>query len=72
MDWDIGDIFGSRWRIGRKIGKARVVGGGVEAGGGRDKFAGGFHAHEHFATGFVVVAGGGENFFDGTGLGTFV
>jgi len=72
VDWDIGDIFGSGWGIGRKVGEAGVVGGGVEATIEGDEFAGVLHADEHFATGFVVVAGGGENVFDGTGIGTFV
>ena len=36
-----------------------MVGGGVEAAGGADEFAGQFHAGEHFASGLGVVAGGG-------------
>ena len=38
-----------------------MVGGGVEAASSADQFAGLFHAGEHFAPGFAVVAGGGEN-----------
>ena len=38
-----------------------MVGGRVETAGGRDQFAGLQHAHEHFASGFAVVAGGGQN-----------
>ena len=45
-------------------GEAGMVGGGVEATGGRDEFPGLAHAQEHFAAGFVVIAGGVENGFD--------
>ena len=76
MDWDIGDIFdifGRRvWRIGSEVGEAGMVGGGVEARIRGDEFTGMLHANDHFATGFVVVAGGGKNVFDGTRVGTFV
>ena len=41
-----------------------MTGGGVEARGGGDELTGGLHAQEHFATGFVVVAGGGQDVFD--------
>src|SRR5579884_3182614 len=47
-----------------------MVGDGVKAGGGGDEFAGQFHAQEHFAASFVVVAGGGEDRFDGLRIGT--
>lgn len=46
--------------------------GGVEATIKGNEFAGTLHANEHFATSFVVVAGGGEDVCDGTGIGTFV
>ena len=36
-----------------------------------DEFASLGHTEEHFAAGFVVVAGGGKNGFDGTRFGTF-
>ena len=49
-----------------------MTGDGVEATGGRDEFTGHLHADEHFATGFVVVAGGGENGFDVLWAGTVV
>ena len=44
-----------------------MVGGGVETTGGRDQFSGHFHAHQHFASGFAVVAGGLEDVRDGSG-----
>ncbi len=44
-----------------------MVGGGVETTGGRDQFSGHFHAHQHFASGFAVVAGGLQNVRDGLG-----
>lgn len=49
-----------------------MVEGSVEAAIKGDEFAGVLHAHEHFAAGFVVVAGGGQDVFDGTRFGTFV
>ena len=49
-----------------------MTGGGVETAIKGDEFAGMLHTDEHFATGFVVVAGGGQNVFDGTGIGTFM
>ena len=49
-----------------------MVGGGVEAASEGDEFTGMLHAHEHFATSFVVVAGSGQDVFDVTGIGTFV
>lgn len=47
-----------------------MVGGGIEATGGRDQFTGVFHTEKHFATSLVVVAGGGEDGGDGLGCGT--
>ena len=44
-----------------------MVGGGVETTGGRDQFCGHFHTHQHFASGFAVVAGGLKNVRDGPG-----
>ena len=44
-----------------------MIGGGVEATGGRDQFSGHFHAHQHFASGFAVVAGGLKNVRDALG-----
>ena len=44
-----------------------MVGGGVEATGGRDQFSGHFHAHQHFASGVSVVAGGLKNILNGPG-----
>ena len=44
-----------------------MIGGGVETTGGRDQFSGHFHAHQHFASGFAVVAGGLKNVRDGPG-----
>ena len=44
-----------------------MVGGSVETTGGRDQFSGHFHAHQHFASGFAVVAGGLKNVLDGLG-----
>ena len=44
-----------------------MVGGRVETTGRRDQFSGHFHAHQHFASGFAVVAGGLENVRDGSG-----
>jgi hypothetical protein len=43
---------------------------GVETAPDQDEFAGLFHAQHHFAPGFVVIAGGGEDRFDGLGAGT--
>lgn len=42
-----------------------MVGGGVEPTGRGVQFASEFHADEHFAASFVVVAGGGEDGGDG-------
>jgi len=72
VDWDIGDIFWSGWGIGRRVGEARVIGGGIEATIKGDEFAGMLHADEHFSASFVVVGGGGQDVFDVTGIGTFV
>ena len=44
-----------------------MVGGGVETTGGRDQFSGHFHAQQHFASGFFVVAGGFQNVRDSLG-----
>ena len=44
-----------------------MVGGGVEPTGGRDQFSGHFHTHQHFASGFAIVAGGLEDVRDGPG-----
>ena len=44
-----------------------MVGGGVETTGGRDQFSGHFHAQQHFASGFAIVAGGLEDVRDGSG-----
>ena len=44
-----------------------MVGGGVETTGGRDQFSGHFHTHQHFASGFAVVAGGLKNVRDALG-----
>ena len=60
--WDRRRVVGLRW-------KGRMVGGGVEATGGRDEFASVFHTEKHFAPGLVVVAGGGEDGGDGLGGG---
>ena len=49
-----------------------MVGGGVETAIEGDEFAGMLHTDEHFASGFVVVTGGGQDGFDVTGFGTFV
>ena len=48
-----------------------MVGGGVEAATEGDEFTGLLHAHEHFASGFVVIAGCDQDIFDGTGIGIF-
>ena len=58
-------------RVVGDVGEAGVVGGGVETTVEGDEFASHLHAHEHFAPGFVVIAGGGEDVFDVTGIGTF-
>ncbi len=63
--WDMGDrrsIGSGGWQTG-------MVGGGIEATGGRDQFSGHFHAQEHFAPGFVVVAAGLEDVWDALGGG---
>ena len=44
-----------------------MVGGDVETTGGRDQFCGHFHTHQHFASGFAIVAGGLEDVRDGLG-----
>ena len=44
-----------------------MVGGGVETTGGRDQFTGHFHTHQHFASGFAIIAGGLKNVRDGLG-----
>ena len=44
-----------------------MIGRGVETTGGRDQFSGHLHAHQHFASGFAVVAGGLEDVRDGLG-----
>ena len=44
-----------------------MVGGGVETTSRRDQFSGHFHAQQHFASGFAVVAGGLEDVRDGLG-----
>ena len=44
-----------------------MVGGGVETTGRRDQFSGHFHAQQHFASRFAVVAGGLKNVRDGLG-----
>ncbi len=54
----------------REVGKTGMVSSGVEAGSGRDDFAGGLHALEHFATRFVVITGGIQDGFDGLRSGT--
>ena len=51
------------------VGEAGVVEGGVEATIEGDEFTSVLHAQEHFASGFVVVAGGRKNGFDGTAAG---
>ena len=53
--------------VGGVVCQAGMVGSGVETRGRGDEFACVFHAQEHFASGFVVVAGGGEDGFDGVG-----
>ena len=47
-----------------------MVGGGVEATGGAEEFASEFHAGQHFAACFGVVAGGGQNGGDALWGGT--
>ena len=58
-------------RIVGEVGEAGVVGGGVEAAIEGDQFTGMLHAHKHFAPGFIIVAGGVQDVFDVTGIGTF-
>ena len=58
-------------RVGFEVGEAGVVGGGVESAIEGGEFTGVLHTHEHFATGGIVVAGGGEDVFGVTGIGTF-
>ena len=48
-----------------------MVDGGVNATGRRDEFTCHFHAQEHFAPGFVIVAGCFEDIFDVAGVGLF-
>ncbi len=73
---DIGERIrgcgGGNWEIGRRVAEAGMVGGGVEATIQGEEFTGLGHTEQHFAAGFVVVASGGKNVFDGTGIGTFV
>ena len=64
--WDIRDIRDRRSIVG-EVKQAGMVGGSVETTGGRDQFSGHFHAHQHFASGFAVVAGGLEDVRDGPG-----
>src|SRR5438045_9713825 len=64
--WDIRDIRDRRSIVG-EVKQAGMIGGGVETTGGRDQFPGHFHTHQHFATGFAVVAGGLQNVGDGPG-----
>jgi hypothetical protein len=73
-DWDIGDrggwIVWDRWDGGDSrsiVGggcQTGMVGSGVETTGGRDQLPGRFHAQEHFAPGFVVIAGSREDLGD--------
>jgi hypothetical protein len=49
--------------------QTRMVGGGIETTGGRDQLPRHFHADEHFAPGFLVVAGGLEDLGDALGGG---
>ena len=44
-----------------------MIGGRVEATGGRDEFTGPLHTRQHFASGVAVVAGGLKNILDGPG-----
>jgi hypothetical protein len=46
-----------------------MVGCGIETTGGRDQFSRHLHAYEHFAPGFLVVAGGLEDLWDALGGG---
>src|SRR5437868_14850627 len=64
--WDIWDIWDRRSIVG-EVEQAGMVGGGVETTGGRDQFSGHFHTHQHFASGFAVVAGGLQNVGDALG-----
>jgi len=47
-----------------------MMGGGVAALIQGDEFTGLLHTPEHFAPGFVVIAGGVQDVLDGTGIGT--
>ncbi len=47
-----------------------MIGGGVETTSGRDQFPGHPHAYEHFAPGFLVVAGDFEDLLDALWGGT--
>jgi hypothetical protein len=49
-----------------------MPGSGVETTIQGDEFTGLGHTQQHFASGFIVVAGSSENIFDGTGIGTFM
>src|SRR5438105_3923849 len=60
------DIRDRRSIVG-EVEQAGMVGGRVETTGGRDQFSGHFHAQQHFASGFAVVAGGLKNVRDGLG-----
>ncbi len=73
-DWDIGDRGGchvwDRWDGGDRrsivsgVCQTGMGGGGVETTGGRNQLPRHFHADEHFAPGFLVVAGGCEDLGD--------
>ena len=52
--------------------QAGIIGGGVETTGERDQFPGHPHADEHFAPGFIVVAGGFEDVLNASGGGAVV
>ena len=66
--WDIGDSSS----LVSGVQQAGMVGCGIETTGGRDQFSGHMHAHQHFASCFVVVAGGLEDVRDAVGSGTVV
>jgi hypothetical protein len=51
-------------RVGTVVRQTGMGGGGIEAAGRRDQLPGHFHAYEHFAPGFLVVAGGLEDRWD--------
>ncbi len=54
--------------------QARVIRGGIEGETGRnlDEFARLFHAQHHFASGFIIVAGGMKDVLEAVGSGTLV